>query len=106
MSLAEGNTTVTCKATGPPNLAIAIVWYHNQTLVAQANESVFRSKYTIDTTSLGNSAIHSTLTITGLTLADKGKVTCVASIQWGNDFGEVEKRTTNQTATLIVLGEF
>ena len=104
MSLADGVTAFTCEATGSPNLAI--VWYHNQNLIAQANESVISSKYAIDTTSLGNSAIRSNLIITGLRLADEGKVTCVASVQWENDFGEIENQTTNQTATLTVLGEF
>ena len=99
VSLAGDNSvSFTCESTGSPNLAIE--WYHNANLIAQANGSAISSKYTINSTSLGNCAIHSTLTITaGLELADRGEVTCVAST---HDFGVNE----NQTATLAVVGEF
>ena len=106
VSLAGDNSvSFTCESTGSPNLAIE--WYHNQNLIAQANGSAISSKYTINSTSLGNGAIHSTLTITaGLKLADSGEVTCVASTQCEDDFGVIEYRTAVQTATLAVVGEF
>jgi len=106
VSLAGDNTiSFTCESTGSPNLAIE--WYHNQNLIAQANGSAISSKYTINSTSLGNGAIHSTLTITaGLKLADSGEVTCVASAQCEDDFGVIKNQTAAQTATLAVVGEF
>ena len=102
VSLAGDNTiSFTCESTSSPNLAIE--WYHNQNLIAQANESAISSKYTINSTSLGSGAIHSTLTITaGLKLADSGEVTCVVNTH----FGVNENRTAVQTATLAVVGEF
>ena len=102
VSLAGDNSvSFTCESNGSPNLAIE--WYHNQNLIARANGSAISSKYTINSTSLGNGAIHSTLTITaGLKLADSGEVTCVASIHIGVN----ENRTAVQTATLAVVGEF
>ena len=105
IALAKDNTvSFTCEATGSPNLAIE--WYHNQNLIAQANGSANNSKYTLTSTSLGNDAIHSTLTIGGgLTLTDDGEVTCVSRIQFENEFGVIKNRTATQTATLVVVGE-
>ena len=106
VSLAEESTvSFTCESRGSPNLAIE--WYHNQNLIAQANGNAISSKYSINSTSLGNDAIHSTLTITtGLKLADSGEVTCMAITQCDDDFGVSENRTAAQTATLTVVGEF
>lgn len=105
VTLVEENTvSFTCEAAGSPNLTIE--WYHNQNLIAQANGSAISSKYTLTSTSLGNNAIHSTLTIRGgLTPADSGEVTCMSRIHFENEFGAIENRTTAQTATLVVVGE-
>ena len=96
--LAEDDTlSFTCESAGSPNLAIE--WYHNQNFIAI---DAISSKYTITSTSLGNDAIHSTLTITeGLTPADSGEVTCVASTLCEDGFGVIEKQTAAQTATLM-----
>lgn len=104
VSLAEDNTlSFTCKSTGSPNLAIE--WYHNQNLI-QANGDAISSKYTINSTSLDTDVIHSRLAITaGLSLADSGEVTCVASTQCEDDFGVIENQTAAETATLTVVGE-
>jgi len=106
VSLAGDNSiSFTCESTGSPNLAIE--WYHNRNLIAQANGSAISSIYTINSTSFGNGTIHSTLTITaGLKLADSGEVTCVAKTQCEDDFGVIEYGTAVQTATLAVVGEF